>query len=187
MGGQVMMVLVSHKWRGLDSIPGHHSRVRGRDMTQPSALQDKVIVQFPVKDKLSWGEAGAEGTKKQRAEAEAEAGPRRACMTVLRPAYPEVYLDWVWPCLSESTGMLLFNAATVEVMSTHSHTQYTSLPDFMPRFTMTCAPGSFVPVTSARWGGPLAVAHLPSSALSDQLEIDQGELFIPSKCLPTHH
>lgn len=81
MGGQVVMVLVSHKWRGLDSIPGHHSRVGGRDMTQPSALQDKVMVQFPVKDKLSWEEAGAEGTKKQRAEAGAEAGPRLACMT----------------------------------------------------------------------------------------------------------
>ena len=43
MGGQVVMVLVSHKWRGLDSIPGHHSRVGGTDMAQPSALQDKPM------------------------------------------------------------------------------------------------------------------------------------------------
>jgi len=44
VGGQVVMILVSHKWRGLDSIQGHHSRVGGRDMAQPSALQDKLMV-----------------------------------------------------------------------------------------------------------------------------------------------
>ena len=123
-----------------------------------------------MKDKLSGREAAAEGT-------DGPGGWPQACLhdPVLRPAYEEVYLDWMWPCLPESTGMLLFNAAIVEIMSAHSHARYTSLPDFMPHFTMTRALGLFVPVTSARWGGPLAVARLPGSAFSDQLEITRGK------------
>ena len=113
MGGQVVMVLVSHKRRGLDSIPGHQSRVGGRDVAQPSALQDKVMVQFLVKDTLSGGEAAAaEGT-------DGAGGWPQACLhdPVLRPAYTEQFLDCVWPCLPESAGMRLPNAAIVEIGS----------------------------------------------------------------------
>lgn len=45
-----------------------------------------------------------------------EAGPRLAqTPRVFSLAYTEQYLDCVWPCLPESTGMLLPNAAIVEI------------------------------------------------------------------------